>query len=70
VRFESFTEGACVQTMHVGPFSAEEPTIKRLHGFIADSGHKPIGKHHEIYLSDIRKADPQKWKTIIRQPME
>ena len=28
-----------------------------------------FGKHHEIYLSDIRKSDPSKWKTIIRQPM-
>jgi hypothetical protein len=27
------------------------------------------GKHHEIYLSDIRRADPANWKTIIRQPM-
>jgi hypothetical protein len=28
-----------------------------------------IGKHHEIYLSDIRRAAPEKWKTVIRQPM-
>jgi len=27
------------------------------------------GKHHEIYLSDIRKAAPAKWKTVIRHPM-
>ena len=26
------------------------------------------GKHHEIYLSDIRRGDPSKWKTIIREP--
>ena len=30
---------------------------------------KHTGKHVEIYLSDIRKADPAKWKTILRQPM-
>ena len=69
VRFESFSEGLCAQIMHIGPFSAEGPTIERLHRFIADSGHQLTGKHHEIYLSDIRKADPAKWKTIIRQPM-
>jgi len=39
-----------------------------VHRFIASVG-QGIGKHHEIYLSDIRKADPAKWKTIIRQPM-
>jgi hypothetical protein len=69
VRLESFTEGLSAQTMHVGPFSAEGPTIERVHRFIEESGRKPSGKHHEIYLSDIRKADPAKWKTVIRQPM-
>jgi hypothetical protein len=56
--------------MHIGPFSAEGPTIEKLHHTIEASGHERRGKHHEIYLSDIRKADPQKWKTIIRQPMQ
>lgn len=70
VRFASLTEGTCAQIMHIGPFSAEGPTIERLHRFISDSGCKPVGKHHEIYLSDIRKADPEKWKTVIRQPMQ
>ncbi len=69
VRFEPYTEGLCAQIMHIGPFSAEGPTIERLHRFIADSGRQRFGKHHEIYLSDIRKADPAKWRTVIRQPM-
>lgn len=69
IRLESFTEGLSAQTMHVGPFSEEGPTIERVHRFIEDSGRKPSGKHHEIYLSDIRKANPEKWRTIIRQPM-
>jgi hypothetical protein len=70
VRFGSFSEGVCAQIMHLGPFSTEGPTIERLHGFIADSGRKPVRKHHEIYLSDIRKAALEKWKTVIRQPMQ
>ncbi len=70
VRFESFAEGTCAQIMHIGPFSTEGPTIERLHKFIAASGRELIGKHHEIYLSDIRKAAPEKWKTVIRQPMQ
>jgi hypothetical protein len=70
VRLESLAEGLCAQVMHIGPFSAEGPTIEKLHRFIADSGRQRRGKHHEIYLSDIRKADPAKWKTVIRQPVK
>lgn len=69
LRLETFSEGACVQILHIGPFSEEGPTIEKVHQFIASKG-KRTGKHHEIYLSDIRKADPAKWKTIIRQPMQ
>jgi len=68
LRIETFTEGRCAQTLHIGPFSAEGPTIERVHQFIAARSGL-TGKHHEIYLSDIRKAAPSKWKTIIRQPM-
>ena len=69
VRFESFAEGKAAQIMHIGPFSEEGPTVEKVHAFIGDSGSHRIGKHHEIYLSDIRRAAPEKWKTIIRQPM-
>jgi hypothetical protein len=69
LRFERFTEGRSAQTMHIGPFSAEGPTVQRAHDYLAR--HSALrGKHHEIYLSDIRKAAPETWKTIIRQPME
>ena len=69
VRFESFSEGKATQIMHIGPFSEEGPTVEKLHALIGDSGSQRIGKHHEIYLSDIRRAAPENWKTIIRQPM-
>ena len=69
MRFEPYTEGRCAQIMHIGPFSEEGPTVSRLHEFIASIGGRPGGKHHEIYLSDTRKAAPEKWKTIIRQPL-
>jgi hypothetical protein len=69
VRFESFKEGKAVQIMHIGPFSKEGPTIEKVHLFIEDNGSHRVGKHHEIYLSDIRRAAPEKWKTIVRQPM-
>ncbi|MBU4446281.1 MAG: GyrI-like domain-containing protein [Candidatus Marinimicrobia bacterium] len=69
VRFESFAEGKAAQIMHIGPFSEEGPTVEKMHVFIEDNGSQRIGKHHEIYLSDIRRSAPEKWKTIIRQPM-
>jgi len=69
VRFEPFSEGICAQTLHVGPFSEEGPTVERVHSFIDACGATLTGKHHEIYLSDIRRAAPENWKTVIRQPM-
>lgn len=69
LRLEHFTEGLCAQVLHIGPFSEEGPTIQRVHDFI-DAKSARTGKHHEIYLSDIRRAEPTKWKTIIRQPMK
>jgi hypothetical protein len=68
-KFKAFAEGKAAQVMHIGPFSEEGPTIQKLHTFIEEHGGRLRGKHHEIYLSDIRKAAPDKWKTIIRQPM-
>ena len=70
LRVETLKEGKCAQILHVGPFSEEGPTIEKVHHFIESKGSRPTGKHHEIYLSDVRKADPAKWKTVIRQPME
>jgi hypothetical protein len=70
VRFDSLNEGFCSQILHIGPFSTEGPTVKRLHEAITEQGKRLRGKHHEIYLSDIRKVAPEKWRPIIRQPYE
>lgn len=70
IRFESFHEGLSAQIMHIGPYAAEEPTIEKLHRAIREKGHVLTGKHHEIYLSDPRKAAPEKMKTVIRQPVK
>jgi hypothetical protein len=70
VRYEALTEGNCVQILHIGPFSEEGPTVEKVHQFIEFLGRQRTGKHHEIYLSDTRKADPAKWRTVIRQPMQ
>lgn len=68
LRYEAFTEGPCAQTMHIGPFSEEGSTVERVHRFIESNGRQLAGKHHEIYLSDFRRARPENLKTIIRQP--
>lgn len=69
LRLARWAEGRCAQILHVGPFTTEGPTIERLHAWIAQHGASLHGKHHEIYLSDIRRTDPAKWKTVLRQPM-
>ncbi len=69
LRLEEFSEGRCAQILHLGPFSAEGPTIVKLHEYI-DTHSSLTGKHHEIYLTDIRRAHPMNWKTILRQPMK
>jgi hypothetical protein len=70
VHFEFFDERLSSQIMHLGPYAQEEPTIRRLHAFIAEQGRQPRGLHHEIYLSDPRRVAPEKLRTIIRQPVE
>jgi hypothetical protein len=70
VRLETLDEGLCVQTLHVGPFDAEGPTLARMHDeFIPAEGLEMTGRHHEIYFSDARTADPARFRTILRQPV-
>ncbi len=68
VRVETLLEGTCGQTLHLGSFSSEGPTVVALHTAIADAGLALSGKHHEIYLSDFRRTAPEKLRTIVRQP--
>lgn len=71
VRFGSFVEGRCVQTLHVGAFDDEAPVLARMHDeFIPQHALAMTGKHHEIYFSDPRKGDPARRRTILRQPVE
>lgn len=69
VRFETYDEGLSVQLMHIGPYAAEGPNIARMHAFAHEKGCHLRGKHHEIYLSDPRRAAPEKMKTVLRQPI-
>lgn len=71
--FLTIEEGLCVQIMHIGPFDNEPSTVALMDQYIAENGYandmNEARLHHEIYLSDARKAAPEKWKTIIRHPI-
>jgi hypothetical protein len=70
IRLETLSEGRCVQTLHVGPFDDEGPVLEQLHHDVIPSrALRMTGRHHEIYLSDIRRTDPAKLRTILRQPV-
>ncbi len=70
VYFEELDEGNCLQILHIGTYDDEAPTLARLHDTIMpEQGLTFNGKHHEVYLSDPRRTDPAKLKTILRQPV-
>lgn len=74
-KFQSLHEGLSPQIMHIGPYSEEGPTIEKLYNFIEEKSYEfdgslPDERHHEIYISDMRRTKPEKLKTIIRQPMK
>lgn len=70
LRFGRYAEGLAVQVLHLGSFDDEAPLLERLHReFMPDNGLTFNGRHHEIYLSDPRKTEPAKLRTILRQPV-
>jgi hypothetical protein len=67
-------EGLCVQCMHIGSYDDETKTMKLMHDFIANNGlQSDINEtrhHHEIYLSDPRKTETAKLRTVLRIPVK
>jgi hypothetical protein len=68
-RFERLTEGDAIQVMHVGPYATEPETLARMDAFMTANGLAMNGRHHEIYLTDPRKAQGEKIRTILRHPV-
>lgn len=72
--FFTVEEGLCVQMMHTGAFDREPETVAVMDAYLAENGYEndfQEGRlHHEIYLSDVRRAAPEKWKTVIRHPVK
>ena len=70
VEFYEMQEGKAVQMLHVGPFSTEMESLKIMQSFMIANNLQKNGLHHEIYLSDFRKAAPEKLRTILREPVK
>lgn len=72
--FLTIEEGLCIQIMHIGPFDNEPATVALMNEYIEENGYEndysDTRIHHEIYLSDARKVEPAKWKTVIRHPIK
>ena len=70
LRLETLDEGLCVQALHVGSYDDEADLLRRMHHeFIPGQDLTMVGRHHEIYLSDARRVEPAKLRTILRQPV-
>lgn len=74
VEFLTYDEGLCVQCMHIGSYDNEPETIELMNNFAKEHGYKiditDKRLHHEIYLSDPRRCDVSKLKTVIRHPIK
>lgn len=72
--FLTIDEGLCVQIMHHGPFDYEPATVALMDDFLEANGYEndfsEVRLHHEIYMSDVRRTAPEKWKTVIRHPIK
>ena len=71
--FLPIEEGLCVQIMHIGPYDDEPATVAVMDRYLQENGYvndlSDTRLHHEIYLSDARKVEPAKRKTVIRHPI-
>ena len=74
VEFLTYDEGLCVQCMHIGSYDEEPKTVQLMHQYIKENGYvldiADTRYHHEIYLSDPRKCDVSRLKTVIRHPIK
>lgn len=71
LRLEPYAEGLSLQILHLGSYDDEGPVLAQLHDEVMpNKGMTFNGPHHEIYLSDPRKVEPSRLKTILRQPVK
>ena len=67
ITYETFDEGLCCQMMHLGSYDDEPESFEKMEAYCLDHGHERLSKRHrEIYLSDPRKTEVSKLKTVLR----
>lgn len=67
VKFETISEGLCVQMLHQGSYDDEPASFAEMDTFARNNNLIRATKmHREIYLSDARKVQAEKLKTILR----
>ena len=66
LKYELINEGKCVQIMHIGSWDAEGPTIAKLMEFVQEERLTIVGYHKEVYISDPRRVEEDRKKTILR----
>lgn len=65
--FEEIEDGLSVQILHNGSFDSEPESFRRMTDFIKENHHERRSMaHREIYLTDARKTEKDKLKTILR----
>jgi len=71
IRFAPVEDGWSCQMMHIGSFDEEPASFARMEAFCTEQGYRRASKiHREIYLSDPRKTESSKLKTVLRFPVE
>lgn len=67
VTFEAISEGTCVQMLHVGSYDDEPESFAKMHSFMCENNLSRVNTvHREIYLSDGRRVEADRLKTILR----
>ncbi len=67
IKYGTITEGLCCQMLHLGSYDDEPASFERMKQFCKDNGYARSSlKHREIYISDPRKTEVGKMKTVLR----
>ncbi len=67
IKFKKIEEGRCIQMLHLGSYDSEQDSFQKMEEFTQEQNLKRCcHRHREIYISDARKVEPEKLKTVLR----
>lgn len=71
MKFSSLQDGNCIEILHIGSYDDEPESFFRMDQFAQQQGMKRTGDwHREIYLSNAKRCQKSRLKTILRYPVE